>query len=146
MKKIFMLVLTAVMCIACHKNAEKSAQVNEPVDIASITTAEEDVLSEAEVMPDFSGGIGELMRYLGENIKYPSKAIEQQWEGRSICQFVVEKDGSISNAQIVMSSGYQLLDVEAMRVILNMPNWSSGKQNGDSVRVKFTLPIVFKLQ
>ena len=86
------------------------------------------------------------MKYLGENIKYPSKAQDNQWEGRTICQFVVEKDGSISSAEIVKSSGYQLLDVEAMRVVLNMPNWSSGKQNGDSVRVKFTLPVTFKLR
>ena len=67
-------------------------------------------------------------------------------EGRAICQFVVEKDGSITNAEIVKSSGYQLLDVEAMRVILNMPNWTAGIQNGDSVRVKFTIPVIFKLQ
>ena len=146
MRKFFVLVLAGVMCVACNKNAEESAKVDEQVDIASITTTEEEVLLEAEVMPEFPGGMGELMKYLGENIKYPSKAIEQQWEGRAICQFVVEKDGSISNAEIVRSSGYQLLDVEAMRVVLNMPNWSSGKQNGDSVRVKFTLPIVFKLQ
>jgi TonB family protein len=59
---------------------------------------------------------------------------------------VIEKDGSISNAEIIRSSGFQLLDIEAMRAILNMPNWTSGKQNGDSVRVKFALPITFKLQ
>ena len=71
---------------------------------------------------------------------------ENQWEGRTICQFVVEKDGSISNAEIVKSSGYQLLDIEALRVVLNMPKWTAGKQDGDSVRVQFALPISFKLQ
>lgn len=146
MRKLFVLVLAGVMCVACNKNAEESAKVNEQADVESSIDAEEEIFMVVESMPEFPGGMGELMKYLGENIKYPSKAMEQQWEGRAICQFVVEKDGSISNAEIVRSSGYQLLDVEAMRVVLNMPNWSSGKQNGDSVRVKFTLPIVFKLQ
>jgi protein TonB len=116
----------------------------EQTTISNDTT--EQIYMVVEQMPEFPGGMGELMTYLGENIKYPSKAKENQWEGRTICQFVVEKDGSISNAEIVKSSGYQLLDVEAMRVILNMPNWTAGIQNGDSVRVKFTIPVTFKLQ
>ena len=104
------------------------------------------VLEVVEQMPTFPGGQKALLQYISENIKYPSKAQDNRWEGRTICQFVVEKDGSISSAEIVKSSGYQLLDVEAMRVILNMPNWTAGIQNGDSVRVKFTIPVTFKLQ
>ena len=100
----------------------------------------------AEQMPEFPGGMGELMKYLGENIQYPTKAQDNHWEGVAVCQFVVEKDGSINEAKILQSSGHELLDAEALRVILNMPKWTAGMQNGDSVRVKFALPISFKLQ
>ena len=141
MKKLSILLLAGVMCVACTKSAEESAQVENQV-----AENVEEALSMADVMPEFPGGMGELMNYLGSNIKYPSKAMENQWEGRSICQFIIEKDGSVSNAEIVKSSGYQLLDVEAMRAVLNMPNWSPGMQDGDSVRVKFALPVIFKLQ
>ena len=97
-------------------------------------------------MPEFPGGMGELMKYWGENIQYPTKAQDNHWEGIAVCQFIVEKDGSINEAKILQSSGYQLLDIEALRVVLNMPKWTAGKQNGDSVRVQFALPISFKLQ
>ena len=151
MKKLALILMAAAVCVACNKPAENKS-LNESPQYTEVTetTIEGNMAEEAymvvEQMPEFPGGMGELMKYLGENINYPSKAQDNQWEGRAICQFVVEKDGSISNAVIVKSSGYQLLDVEAMRVVLNMPNWSSGKQNGDSVRVKFTLPVTFKLQ
>ena len=97
-----------------------------------------------ETSPEFPGGIEALFKFIAENINFPAEIVCDQC--RTICQFVVEKDGSISNAEIVKSSGYQLLDVEAMRVILNMPNWSAGIQNGDSVRVKFTITVTFKLR
>ena len=149
MKKLALILMAAITCVACTKKAENQnalaeTSVEQTTIISNDTT--EQIYMVVEQMPEFPGGMGELMTYLGENIKYPSKAKENQWEGRTICQFVVEKDGSISNAEIVKSSGYQLLDVEAMRVILNMPNWTAGIQNGDSVRVKFTIPVTFKLQ
>ena len=148
MKKLAFTLMVAITCLACTKNAENQSVLEEtsaePATISNDTI--EQIYMVVEQMPEFPGGMGELMKYLGENIKYPSKAQDNQWEGRTICQFVVEKDGSISSAEIVKSSGYQLLDVEAMRVILNMPNWTAGIQNGDSVRVKFTIPVIFKLQ
>ena len=148
MKKLALILLAAITCVACTKSAGNQSVLEETsaeqVTISNDTI--EQIYMVVEQMPEFPGGMGELMKYLGENIKYPSKAQDNQWEGRTICQFVVEKDGSISSPEIVKSSGYQLLDVEAMRVVLNMPNWSSGKQNGDSVRVKFTLPVTFKLR
>ena len=148
MKKLALILMVAITCVACTKSAGNQSVLDEtsaePATISNDTI--EQIYMVVEQMPEFPGGMGELMKYLGDNIKYPSKAQDNQWEGRTICQFVVEKDGSISSAEIVKSSGYQLLDVEAMRVVLNMPNWSSGKQNGDSVRVKFTLPVTFKLR
>ena len=137
----------AIACVACTKQTKTENNATEETSTVKITTSNtEEVYSTADEMPKFPGGMGELMTYLGSNIQYPSKAKENHWEGSAVCQFVIEKDGSISNAEIIQSSGFQLLDIEAMRVILNMPNWTSGKQNGDSVRVKFALPITFKLQ
>ena len=148
MKKLVLILMAAITCVACTKKTENQNALAETS--AEQTTLSNDTIEQiymvVEQMPEFPGGMGKLMTYLGENIKYPSKALELQWEGRAICQFVVEKDGSITNAEIVKSSGYQLLDVEAMRVVLNMPNWSAGIQNGDSVRVKFTIPVTFKLR
>ena len=139
--------MLAIACVACTKQTKTENKTTEETSTVEITTSNtEEVYSTADEMPEFPGGMGELMTYLGSNIQYPSKAKENHWEGSAICQFVIEKDGSISNAEIIQSSGFQLLDIEAMRVILNMPNWTSGKQNGDSVRVKFALPITFKLQ
>ena len=148
MRKLALILMVAIACVACTKKTEnQNALAETSVEQTTISNdTTEQIYMVVEQMPEFPGGMGELMTYLGENIKYPSKAKENQWEGRTICQFVVEKDGSISNAEIVKSSGSQLLDVEARRVILNMPNWTAGIQNGDSVRVKFTIPVTFKLQ
>ena len=148
MRKLAFILTAAIVCVACTKKADnQSALEKAPAEQTTISNdTTEQIYMVVEQMPEFPGGMGKLMTYLGENIKYPSKALELQWEGRAICQFVVEKDGSITNAEIVKSSGYQLLDVEAMRVVLNMPNWSAGIQNGDSVRVKFTIPVTFKLR
>ena len=147
MKNLTFILMLAIACVACSKQTKTENNATEETSTVEITTSNtEEVYSTADEMPEFPGGMGELMTQLGSNIQYPSKAKENHWEGSAVCQFVIEKDGSISNAEIIQSSGFQLLDIEAMRVILNMPNWTSGKQNGDSVRVKFALPITFKLQ
>ena len=147
MRNLTFIVMLAIACVACTKTTKTENTNTEETSIAEVTTSNtEEVFMEVEDMPEFPGGMSELMTYLGSNIQYPSKAKENHWEGRAVCQFVIEKDGSISNVEIIRSSGFQLLDIEAMRAILNMPNWTSGKQNGDSVRVKFALPITFKLQ
>ena len=147
MKNLTFILMLAIACVACTKQTKTENNATEETSTVEVTTSNtEEVYSTADEMPEFPGGMGELMTYLGSNIQYPSKAKENHWEGSAVCQFVIEKDGSISNAEIIQSSGFQLLDIEAMRVSLNMPNWTSGKQNGDSVRVKFALPITFKLQ
>ena len=157
MKKLALILMAAAVCVACNKTAEKrqTTQIEEVVVVEETVVDEaddiateplEEALPVAEQMPEFPGGMGELMKYLGENIQYPTKAQDNHWEGVAVCQFVVEKDGSINEAKILQSSGHELLDAEALRVILNMPKWTAGMQNGDSVRVKFALPISFKLQ
>ena len=98
-----------------------------------------------EQMPSFPGGMGALMSWLSQNIKYPVIAAENGVEGRVIVQFVVEKDGSITDVKIARSVDPSL-DKEATRVVSSMPHWIAGRQNGNPVRVKYTVPVTFKLQ
>ncbi len=103
------------------------------------------VFDVVEEMPSFPGGQGALMAFLSSNIKYPVVAQENGVQGRVIVGFVVEKDGSISDVK-VMRSVDPSLDREAQRVVKAMPKWKPGKQNGSAVRVKYTVPVVFRLQ
>jgi protein TonB len=98
-----------------------------------------------EAMPAFPGGDAALFKYLGDNIKYPVIAQESGIQGRVICQFVVNRDGSIVDIEVVRSVD-KSLDAEAIRVISKMPRWTPGKQRGKTVRVKYTLPVNFRLQ
>ena len=98
-----------------------------------------------ETMPEFPGGMQEMMRFINENIVYPVEAAQKGIQGRAICQFVVEKDGSISNVVVIRSSGDRDLDNEAIRVVQSMPQWKPGKQRGVPVRVKYTIPVSFRL-
>ena len=106
---------------------------------------ESKVFDVVEQMPSFPGGQAALMQWLSSNISYPVIAAENGVQGRVIVQFVVEKDGSISDVQVVKSVDPSL-DKEAARVVSKMPTWIPGKQNGAAVRVKYTVPVTFKLQ
>ena len=97
-----------------------------------------------EKMPEFPGGDKALLEFLSKNIKYPVEAQKKGLQGRVVVGFVVEKDGSLSDVKTAKSVD-PLLDEEAMRVVKSMPKWLPGKQNGKSVRVKFNVPILFKL-
>ena len=98
-----------------------------------------------EQMPSFPGGAQELLQYIAKNLKYPTIAQENGVQGRVICQFVVARDGSVQNVRVVRSLD-PYCDKEAIRVIQSLPKWIPGKQNGKTVPVYYTLPIVFKLQ
>ena len=106
---------------------------------------EEQIFQVVEEMPSFPGGDAECMRFLNKNIKYPTIAQENGIQGRVILQFVVNKDGSIVDV-VVARSVDPYLDKEALRVIQSMPRWIPGKQNGKAVRVKYTVPVMFRLQ
>ena len=113
------------------------------------TEGEEDddaVFVVVETMPEFPGGKQAMFRFLSDNLKYPVIAQENGIQGRAICQFVVNKDGSIVEVEVVRSSGEPSLDKEAVRLIKSMPKWKPGRQRGKPVRVKYTVPINFKLQ
>ena len=117
-----------------------------PVEAPVEEEEEEVVFVVVESMPEFPGGQQALFKYLSENVKYPVIAQENGIQGRVICQFVVNKDGSIVDVEVVRSGGDASLDKEAIRVIKSMPKWKPGKQRGKPVRVKYTVPVNFKLQ
>lgn len=98
-----------------------------------------------EEMPEFPGGQQAMMKFISENLKYPVAAQENGIQGRVICQFVINRDGSVVDVIVVRSAGDQYLDNEAIRVIKSMPKWIPGKQKGKPVRVKYTIPINFHL-
>ena len=104
----------------------------------------DNVFDEVDEMPQFPGGMAGMMQYLSQNIRYPQDAREAGAQGRVIVSFVVEKDGSISNAKVAKPT-YSSLDDEALRVISGMPKWTPGKQNGEPVRVKYSFPVSFRL-
>ncbi|MBO5603071.1 MAG: energy transducer TonB [Prevotella sp.] len=106
---------------------------------------ENKVFDVVEQMPSFPGGMPALMQWLSQNIKYPVIAAENGVQGRVIVQFVVEKDGSVTDVHVAKSVDPSL-DKEATRVVKAMPKWNPGKQNGSAVRVKYTVPVMFKLQ
>ena len=107
---------------------------------------EEVIFMVVETMPEFPGGQQALFKYIEEEKKYPLIAKENGIQGRVICQFVVNKDGSIVDVIAIRSSGEPSLDKEAIRVIKSMPKWKPGKQRGKPVRVKYTVPVNFRLQ
>ncbi len=133
MKKQF--VLTLLMMFIATAGMAQSKQTK---------VSNDKVYDVVEIMPQFTGGQVELMKYLSQTVKYPADAEKKKAEGRVIATFIVNKDGSISDAKVVKSV-FPSLDAEALRVINAMPKWAPGKQNGKPVRVKYCVPITFKL-
>jgi protein TonB len=125
---------------------ETEVVISAPVDAPDEEEEEEVVFVIVEKMPEFPGGQQALFKYLSENVKYPVIAQENGIQGRVICQFVVNKDGAIVDVEVVRSGGDPSLDKEAIRVIKSMPKWKPGQQRGKPVRVKYTVPVNFKLQ
>ena len=132
--------------INTEDDKNKVVVVSAPVTSAPIEEEEDNVVFQVvEKMPSFPGGDSQLFKFLNDNVKYPVIAQENGVQGRVICQFVVNRDGSIVDVEVVRSVDASL-DKEAIRVIKSMPKWSPGQQRGKPVRVKYTLPVNFKLQ
>ena len=113
-----------------------------------VTQAEpepEKVFDMVEQMPQFPGGQAEMMQFISKNMKYPTIAQENGTQGRVTCQFVVGADGRVRDVNVLRGVD-PYLDKEAVRVIMSMPKWIPGKQNGKAVSVKYTIPVVFRLQ
>jgi protein TonB len=116
-----------------------------PAPPREVEVAVDEIFVVVEVQPEFPGGMNALMTWLGNNMRYPVIAQENGIQGRVTTNFVVERDGSITDVQIVRGVDPSL-DREAIRVVSSMPRWTPGKQRGQAVRVRFTLPVVFRLQ
>ena len=127
--------------IVSSEDDAASAQVEAYTPPAS----SQQIFTVVETMPEFPGGQGALLQYLAKSIKYPVIAQENGIQGRVSCSFVVNKDGSIVDAEVIRGVDPSL-DKEALRVINSMPKWSPGKQRGKPVRVKYTVPVTFRLQ
>ncbi|MBR2369994.1 MAG: energy transducer TonB [Paludibacteraceae bacterium] len=125
--------------------ADARVEIQAPIAPPEEEEEEQVIHIRVEKMPEFPGGQEALNRFLVRNIKYPLLAQENGIQGRVICQFVVNSDGSIVDIAVVRGVE-ESLDKEAMRVIKSMPKWTPGRQGGKNVRVKYTLPIRFKLQ
>lgn len=140
---------TAIGALDVKGNDDKSGEVLKIKEAVAQPEpkpeVENKVFDVVEQMPSFPGGPSALMSYLNSNVKYPVVAQENGVQGRVVISFVVEKDGSITDVQVVRSVDPSL-DREAARVVKSMPNWIPGKQNGSAVRVKYNVPVAFKLQ
>lgn len=130
------------------KSEEDQAEFIDITDIVDVQVEEvpqeEAPFQVVEKMPEFPGGMEALNAYLRKNIKYPSICRENNIQGRVLIQFIVNRDGSIVDPEVIKSVN-PYLDNEAKRVISAMPNWTPGEQRGKTVRVKYTVPVNFKL-
>ena len=139
---------TAIGALDVKGNDDKDGEVlklKETVAQPEPKPEVEKVFEVVEQMPSFPGGDKALLEYLSNNIKYPVVAQENGVQGRVVVSFVVEKDGSITDVKVVRSVDPSL-DKETARVVKSMPRWIPGKQNGSAVRVKYNVPVSFKLQ
>ena len=134
--------------IVTSEDNQKEAQVQTYVAPAVVEEEEESaqqIFTVVEEMPKFPGGDSELLKFIAKSIKDPVIAQENGIQGRVICSFVVNRDGSVVDAEVLRGVDPSL-DKEALRVIATMPKWTPGKQRGKPVRVKYTVPITFRLQ
>ena len=136
MKRMIMMSLMAICCLttvlAQKTVVSQKDQKEEPFDVV-------------EDMPAFPGGMEAMIQFISSNIQYPADAQKQKVDGRVLVNFVVEKDGSITEVKVVKPT-FPSLDAEAVRVVKAMPKWKPGYQRGQAVRVQFTMPINFSLK
>jgi TonB family protein len=138
--------------VTCYKPApleyreyrEYRAKINQ-IDSTTFTNDTVHYIGSVEIKPQFPGGEGKMMKFISKNLIWPAPEICAQ--GRVTCIFIIEKDGSISNIEIIKGfEGLPAFNAEAVRVISLMPKWKPAQKNGQIVRCTYTLPIVFKLQ
>lgn len=137
------LVLSVIVFASVGANAQnkkvKKAQTHKD------TTADDKVYEVCEQMPIYEGGDVALLKYLTDSVKYPELAKKHGAQGRVIIGFIVEKDGSLTDVKVLRAVD-RALDAEALRVVKGMPKWIPGSQNGQHVRVKYNVPVPFRLE
>lgn len=152
-----LLLLNNIDAMARVLNGKVSEVIQQPASLAATTVFEmetadplppdKDKIHETcDIMPEFPGGQSALLQFLAKSIKYPVEAQQQGKQGKVTVTFIVEKDGSITNAKVIQAL-YPSLDEEALRVINSMPKWTPGKmKDGKVVRVQYTVPLTYRLQ
>ena len=153
MKKELLFTATAAIALllaGCNANTKAETAAPDESGATTETAAPapmptDSVYEVAEVMPEFPGGTQALFEFISKNLEYPQNAIDGQIEGRVVVQFVVDKTGKVGNIQVVRSID-KMLDQAAIDVVRALPAWKPGMQDGKPVNVKYTMPIVFKLQ
>ena len=141
MKKFFLLLLSICFCAVMFAQSDGVNTTSNDTVVGD----DDYIFVEYETWPEFPGGQREMLKYIQENLIYPKQALKKQIQGRSICQFIVEKDGSISHIQVVRSSGNKSLDRAAIRVIKTMPKWTPGRLQGKIVRTHYVIPVNFRI-
>ena len=136
--------LAAALLIASNISCTSTETQEANTEVMESRAVEGEVFKVVEEMPEFVGGMAECMKYLAANVNYPTEAIEKGIQGRVIVQMVVTKEGDIADTKIARGID-PLLDAEALRVVSGMPKWKPGKQKGEAVNVRYTLPVMFRL-
>ena len=153
MLKALFIIPVATLAVSVFANTSDMSNMANAVNTTAnsistnnMQTKQSDIKSsdKVEVMPEFKGGNKAMMEFLMMNMKYPESAIKAKQQGKAVVGFVVKKDGTINDVYIVKSTGYDVLDNEAMRVVKSMPAWEPGKQKGKPVDVKYFVPITFR--
>lgn len=142
MKRVLFLTLT--LALSLFASAQKPQKTAPAAQQKSVQTEESKIFTVVEEAPEFPGGMEALYQFLAANIKYPGHS-DQCVTGKVIVSFVIEKDGSVSDAKVVRKLAPNF-DDEALRVVKLMPKWKPGRQDGKPVRVQFNLPINFSLK
>lgn len=141
----------ALDAAVAKKTEELISNYDEPEEFEEVTfveqeAEEEEIFDVVEEQPQFPGGAAAMMKFLSNNIQYPRFSRDNGSQGRAMVRFTVNSDGSIQDTEIIKSTGDMYLDREALRLVEIMPKWSPGRQAGKPVRVKFVLPVNFRLQ
>ena len=144
MKRIITFIF-ATLCLAAPLLAQESGLAVNKSAYRENYQDNGQVFTVVEQMPEYPGGKDAMFQYIKDNLHYPQSVKDDGIQGRAICQFIVNADGSICCAEIAKSSGNALLDREAILLIKSMPAWTPGMQNGQPIRVKYTIPINFRL-
>ena len=152
-----LLLLNNIDAMAHVLNEKVAEVIQQPTALATTTVSKmeaanplppekDKIYDTCDIMPEFPGGQNALLQFLAKNIKYPTEAQQQGKQGKVVVTFVIEKDGSITNAKVTQAL-YPSLDEESLRVVKSMPKWTPGKmKGGKAVRVQYTVPLTYRLQ
>jgi protein TonB len=147
-KFVMMIVVLLMMTVGDIACAQNVPLIIDPDKVDEYLAERKDTINVydcVEQMPSFPGGSQKLKEFIEENLRYPKELEETCVQGRVIVRFIVERNGKLSNVKVVKSV-HPALDKEALRIVKLMPRWIPGRQNGITVRVKFYIPIIFRLK